>query len=55
VSARSAPLAITSSGSPSQSNTRLLAIASTSQPSCAAAAVAVLVDQCHTRPRDVLT
>jgi hypothetical protein len=34
-------VAITNSGSPSQSKTRLLAIAPTSHPSCAAAAAAV--------------
>ena len=41
VSTRCAPLVITSSGAPSASNTRLLAIAPTSQPSCAAAVAAV--------------
>jgi hypothetical protein len=42
VSTRCAPLAMTSSGLPSHSNTRLLAIAPTSHPSCSAAAAAVL-------------
>ena len=42
VSTRAAPLAITSSGSPSHSNTRLLAMAPTAQPNCSAAAAAVL-------------
>lgn len=41
VSTRCAPLVITSSGPPSAANTRLLAIAPTSQPSCAAAAAAL--------------
>src|SRR5690606_11492531 len=41
VSARCAPLVSTSSGAPSASNSRLLAIAPTSQPSCSAAACAV--------------
>ena len=44
VSTRCAPLVITSSGSPSAANTRLFAIAPTSQPSCAAAAAAVEAD-----------
>ena len=41
VSTRCAPLVITSSGAPSAANTRLFAIAPTSQPSCCAAAAAV--------------
>src|SRR5215831_3027842 len=41
VSTRCAPLVITSSGAPSAANTRLFAIAPTSQPSCLAAAAAV--------------
>jgi hypothetical protein len=41
VSTRCAPLVITSNGAPSAANTRLLAIAPTSQPSCAAAVAAV--------------
>lgn len=41
VSTRCAPLVITSSGSPSAANTRLLAMAPTSQPSWAAAAAAL--------------
>jgi hypothetical protein len=41
VATRCAPLVITSTGSPSASNTRLLAIAATSQPSWAAAVAAV--------------
>ena len=49
VSTRCAPLVITSSGSPSAANTRLLAIAPTSQPSCAAAAAALGADSGSTR------
>ena len=41
VSTRWAPLVMTSSGAPSALNTRLFAIAPTSQPSWAAAAAAV--------------
>jgi len=41
VSTRCAPLVSTSSGAPSALKTRLLAIAPTSQPSCAAAVAAV--------------
>src|SRR6516162_11203627 len=41
VSTRWAPLVMTSSGAPSAVKTRLLAIAPTSQPSCAAAVAAV--------------
>lgn len=44
VSTRCAPLVITSNGDPSAENTRLFAIAPTSQPSCAAASAAVDAD-----------
>ena len=46
---RCAPLVSTSKGTPSASNTRLLAIAPTWQPSCSAAAAAVGAEQARTR------
>jgi len=49
VSTRRAPLAMTSSGPPSQSKTRLLAMAPTAQPSCWAAATAVLASASRIR------
>ena len=49
VSTRCAPLVITSRGDPSALNTRLFAIAPISQPSCAAAALAVGADSGSSR------